>query len=114
MLCMKAVLVYVGNMANNIADKLNAINPDYNARIVTLYDALGNLEQANIKGNSTTLQKNDIKTEYNGNVKRIFINDKLYKETIIEKDKTIINKYRKGKISCKIISKGNQEEVIRI
>ena len=108
MLCMKAVLVYAGNMANNIADKLNAINPDYNARIVTLYDALGNLEQANVKGNST-LEKNGIKTENNGNVKRTFINDELRKETIIEKDKTIINKYRKGKISCKIISKGNQK-----
>ena len=94
------------NMANNIADKLNAINPDYNARIVTLYDALGEIEKANIKNN--LLKEDNKRIEKEKNIEKVFIDEELREEIITEEDKTIIYGYDEGKISRKTISTEKQ------
>lgn len=83
------------NMAENMADKLNAINPEYNARIVTLYSDLGSLKQANIENN--TIEDNK-RINTNRNVKKIYIDGELKEKIIKEEKEIIIYQYEEGEI----------------
>ncbi len=98
------------NMAANMVDKLNAINPEYNARFVTLWDYGGDLENANIEHN--TLKENNTRINYKGNVQKKYSDEELQEETITEENKTITYQYEEGKLARKIIAEGNQEEEI--
>ncbi len=62
------------NMAPSIVDKLNAVNPEYNARIVSLYEKTEGLEEAKIEHN---LIDGNVRTNIKGNIKRIYIDERI-------------------------------------
>ncbi len=98
------------NMAANMVDKLNAINPEYNARFVTLWDYGGDLQTANIELNR--IQENGTRINIKGNVQKTYSDEELQEETITEENKTITYQYEEGKIERKIIAEENQSEEI--
>ena len=98
-----------GNMAANMVDKLNAINPEYNARFVTLWEYGGYLETANIEQNA--IRGDGTRINVKGNVQKIYVNEELQEETITEEDKTIIYEYDEGKTHRKrIITEKQRKE----
>ncbi len=78
------------NMAENVADKLNEIYPEYNARVFALYRKGGDLESANIE--RRLIKGNEI-ISMNGNVQKHYIDGILKKEIITKKDTIIIREY---------------------
>lgn len=97
------------NMAENVVDKLNEINPKYNARIVTLYMKAADFTEANIEKN--TISENT-RTNINGNVKSIYV-DEILKQTIINQgDTEITYEYKDGNVSKKTIKKPKEEEEV--
>ncbi len=98
------------NMAANIVDKLNEINPQYNARRVALYAKPKNLTANDIEYNQI---EGDTRINVNANVAKTYINEKLREETIKEGDKYTTYQYTEdGNIFMKITEEGNQEERI--
>ncbi len=85
------------NFAPNIADKLNAINPEYNARTVLVYTDSGEFVENNIV--HTKIDENGNKTVINGNEQDFYVNDILKEKTIILDDVIIKTSYNeKGEI----------------
>ncbi len=97
------------NMAENMVDEFNEINPNYNARIVTLYMNSSELEENNIEKNNI-----DGNTRINskGNEYTVYEDEQIQKTIISENDSITEYQYDNGKIVKKIIYKPNQEEEI--
>ena len=84
------------NMADNIADKLNEINPDYNARsiaVIANYSSVeyNNVEQKNVIDDDTTLITR-------GNEERIYKDGELVRIAAEENDRKISQKYENGEL----------------
>ncbi len=99
------------NMAANITDKFNEINPSYNARMVVVYmkkegDLIpNNIEHNKIEGNQRINIKQGIVKTYN--------NEKLEEKIIQEGNKIITFNYAEdGNITKKQIEEENQKEII--
>lgn len=96
------------HMAANLANELNVVNPEYNARIIRLYMINSDLDWNNIEKN---IIDGDTRTNVNGNVQKVYENEQLQKVIISEEDSTIIYD-ENGKILEKIIEKDNKKEDI--
>lgn len=86
------------NMAENIADKLNAINPEYNVRTIVLYEEEGNYENANISRNKI---EGDTRINSIGNVTQTYINEQLSTRTIDYGDTVITYEYKEDLVLSK-------------
>ena len=86
------------NMAENVADKLNAINPEYNARTISLYANGEDYECANISKN---IIEGNIRINEIGNVTQIYINEELSTRTIDYGDTVIISEYKENLVLSK-------------
>lgn len=86
------------NMAENMADKLNAINPEYNARTIGLYAKGEDYESANIEKNIIEGNK---RTNTIGNVTQTYINEKLSTRTIDYGDTVITREYKENLVLSK-------------
>lgn len=94
------------NMAENIADKLNEINPEYNARTFCFCVKFGDWENAKIAMN--IIEGNE-RTNIKGNTQRIYIDGKLKTYMVNKEDCYIQKDYDKGKITRKIIADAESE-----
>lgn len=115
------------NFAPNIADKLNEINPEYNARIVTIYSNSSKFIPNNItktiicdngdkivqKANEKEIYENDILVQKeittDDNIVKIYYNEsgETIKEEIINENEKIEITYEEGK-KIEKRSKGNE------
>lgn len=86
------------NMAENVADKLNAINPEYNARTICLYAKGEDYEGANISHN--TIEGNT-RTNRIGNVTQTYVDEKLSTRTIDYGDTIITREYKENLVLSK-------------
>lgn len=86
------------NMAENMADKLNAINSEYNARTIVLYAKLEDYEGANIENNIIEGNK---RTNIIGNVTQTYINEKLSTRKIDYGDTVITYEYKEDLVLSK-------------
>lgn len=86
------------NMTENIADKLNAINPEYNVRTIVLYEEEGNYENANISRNKI---EGDTRINSIGNVTQTYINEQLSTRTIDYEDTVITYEYKEDLVLSK-------------
>lgn len=88
------------NMAENVADKLNAINPDYNARTIVLYAKEGDYEGAKISHNSI---EGNRRINRIGNVTQTYNDDKLSRRTIVQEDTITTYVYKENLVLSKKI-----------
>ncbi len=91
------------NIADNMADKLNEINPDYNARSIGVISNYSDIEYNNI------IQKTNLDGGMllinRGNEARLYDDSgELVKIATKESDREVIQKYENGKIVSKEIS----------
>ncbi|MCI8655684.1 MAG: hypothetical protein HFJ48_07500 [Clostridia bacterium] len=104
------------NFANNIADELNEINPEYNARTIILYYESNKLIQNNIP-KRTIKEVLDIETaeigeciiDKIGNEAYMYQDDKLVKKITEKEDTTIVEYYKDGMITRERIIKEDEE-----
>lgn len=94
------------NMAGNFVDKLNEINPEYNARIVSLYAEFGELEESIIEHN---IIHGNTRINIIGNIKSIYIDGQLTKNIIKDDDITIINEFNENGNVHKTIKRTEKE-----
>lgn len=95
------------NFAPNIADKLNAINPEYNARTITLYTSPGKFTSNNIE--HTQIDENGNKTVIRGNEQELYVNNILNVRAIILDDAIIKTFYNeKGEITSELTIKEDE------
>lgn len=97
------------NFADNIADKLNEINPEYNARVITLYQESANYIRGNIE--NTIINEDGTIIKCNGNVKEKYVDNKLERKTISQEDGTVIyDDYENGKMVKRTIKTSAKEK----
>lgn len=97
------------NMVENMVDKFNEINSNYNARLIELHMNASDLKENKIEKN--TIDGN-IRINTKGNMNTIYENEQIQKTIISESDSINEYQYDNGKIIKKIIYKTNQEEEI--
>lgn len=97
------------NMVENMVDKFNEINSNYNARLIELHMNASDLKENKIEKN--TIDGN-IRINTKGNMNTIYENEQIQKTIISESDSINEYQYDNGKIIKKIIYKPNQEEEI--
>ena len=85
------------NMADNIANKLNEINPDYNARAIVVISNYSSIEYNNIE--RKTVLDDDMLLISRGNEDRLYNNNgELVKITTEENGREIKQKYENGEL----------------
>lgn len=84
------------NMAENVADKLNQINPEYNARTVVLYMEASDFKSANIEKN---IIDGNNRLNIDKNVRKEYVGEELKKIIIDKDDETVIYEFENGMIS---------------
>lgn len=95
------------NFAPNIADKLNAINPEYNARTIIIYNSPEKFSPSNIE--TINIDENGNKIVIRGNEQELYVNNILNERAIILDDaiaKTFYNE--KGEITSKLTIKEDE------
>jgi hypothetical protein len=108
------------NFAPNIVDELNAINPEYNARLIAVYAEEGNIISNNIpfkvieEGiDSETLERGKMITEFLDNEQYVYLNDNLIRKITKNEDETIMEYYENERITKrKIIRKDEKIEIL--
>lgn len=98
------------NIAEKMADELNEVNPEYNARVFALYMQTSKLKNNNIEMN-TIINENQI-MKIKGNVGEIYEYGQLIKRIIEQEDSSIIEEYEGEKIVKRTLQKENQKEEI--
>ncbi len=94
------------NMAPNIADKLNAINPEYNARIFALYNRAKEQEENNIEN---FVIEDEVTIRKKGNIRETYEKDQLLSREIEIGKSSYIQEYEEGKIKRIALEKANKE-----
>lgn len=98
------------NMAENIADKLNEINPNYNARSIVVISNYSSIEYNNIE--QKTVINDNMTLITRGSETRLYNKEgELVGTEIQENDKRFVQKYENGKIieTMIIYQKGDME-----
>lgn len=108
------------NFAPNIADELNEINPEYNARLITVYVEEGGIINNNIPSrvieegvDAETLTRGKFISEILGNEQYVYRDGDLIRRITKNKDSIITEYYEDGRITKeKIVKEGEEIQIL--